>query len=83
MTLNDLMNMPDVPEPVKVYKVYASKKEMIDHPEFKTLNWNPAAEISENMVSLSFYSKRKAVAFLELFKSKGLITAVNFLSSPE
>jgi hypothetical protein len=83
MTLNDLMKMPDVPEPVKVYKVYASKKEMIDHPEFKTLKWESASEISETMLALSFYSKAKAVGFSELFRAKGLISAINFLSSPE
>jgi hypothetical protein len=83
MTLNDLMEMSDVPEPVKVYKVYASKKEMIDHPEFKTLNWNPAPEISESVLALSLYSKDKAIGFSKLFRSRGLFTAVNFLSFPE
>jgi hypothetical protein len=56
---------------------------MIDHPEFKTLNWNSAPEISESVLALSLYSKDKAIGFSKLFRSRGLFTAVNFLSSPE
>jgi hypothetical protein len=83
MPLNDFMKMPDVPEPVKVYKVYASKKEMIDHSEFKILNWEPAVEISDSLIAVSFFSKEKAMVFFKLLTARKLITAINFLSSPE
>lgn len=79
MNLEYAMSLPDIPEKIKTYKIFASKLEMLEHVSYKDLNWKPASEISENIVSLEFYSKKKAVAFYDLFLENKLIAMTNFI----